>query len=232
MEVAKDTISIIIVALNEENNLLPTYEKVKKAISGRFQDYEIIIFNDGSTDNTGKIADNIAESDKKTIVVHNKQPKNIGYAYKTGIKMAGMEYVILVTGDNDVSAETFEATFDLRHKADMIIPYHLNSYIRPVFRRFISKCFVILLNLLTGLKLKYYNGMVLHKTSVINSIEIKTDSFAYQAEALIKLIKKGHNYVELGIELVDRKKGFSKAFKLKNILGVLKAILDIIMEVI
>ncbi len=224
----RDTISIIITALNEEDNLLQTYDKVKRAIDGRFADYEMIIFNDGSTDDTGKIVDEIARTNPKVRAMHHPRPMNLGYVYKSGIKMARMEYLMLVTGDNDVEQKAFEDTFDLRNKADMVIPFHLNERSRPLWRQIISKGFVQLVNLAAGLRLKYYNGMVLHKTSIISSIAIKTDSFAYQAEALVKLLKRGYGYIEVGIYLLDRKKGHSKAFRIKNIIGILKSVFDIL----
>lgn len=220
----ENTLSIIMPALNEEDNLLPSYETVKEAVKGRFDDYEVIIFNDGSTDNTGKVAEKIAGNDPRVRVIHHQQPMNIGFIYKKGIKMAEMEYVILVGGDNDVSAENLSRMFDARGKADMVMPYHLNGNIRPFLRYFISRGFVFFMNMLFGHNLKYYNGMVLHKRTLINSIDIKTDSFTYQAEALVKLLKRGHSFIEVGIYLSDRKRGSSKAFRLVNIFGVLKSI--------
>ena len=224
-------ISVIIAALNEEENLELTYKKIVEAIKGRFSEYEIIIFDDGSIDRTGKIADGIALRDKWVSVVHHKKPMNLGYVYRSGIMMASKEYVILVTGDNDVPQEALEDTFDLRGQADIVIPYHINPEIRPLTRRILSKGFVCLMNNLFSLKLRYYNGMVLHKTAVVNSISITTNSFAYQAEVLVKLLKKGHSYIEVGIELADRKKGKSKALKISNVVNVVKSILVLRKEI-
>jgi len=198
---ANDSISVIIAALNEEDNILPTYEKVKRAVNGRFGDYEIIIFDDGSTDKTGGIADSIAVNDNHVSVIHHPVPLNLGYVYKSGIKKATKEYVILVTGDNDVAEKALEDTFDLRTQADMVIPYHLNPEVRPFSRRLFSKGFVFIMNTLFGLKLRYYNGMVLHRTALVNSVNITTNSFAYQAEVLTKLLKRGHSFIEVGIVL-------------------------------
>lgn len=206
---------------------MPTFKTVKEALDKRFKDYEIIIFDDGSTDNTAKIADDIVKTDPKVTVIHHKQPMNLGYIYKSGIKMARMEYTMLVTGDNDVDSKYLADTFDLRFNADMVIPYHLNEKDRPFLRRIISKWFVCFMNILFGLNLKYYNGLVLHKTNILKSIDINTNSFAYQAEALVKLLKKGYTYIEIGIVLSDRKKGASKAFRPKNVLGILIAVIKL-----
>ena len=55
----KDSISIIITALNEENNLVSSYNKVKSIVKKYFRKYEFIIINDGSSDKTGEIADEL-----------------------------------------------------------------------------------------------------------------------------------------------------------------------------
>ena len=82
-ETVNHTITLIIVAFNEKENLLPTYETVMKALKGRFADYQDIIFNDGSTDNTGKVADKLAAKDSRVEVIHYDKPKNLGYLYRT-----------------------------------------------------------------------------------------------------------------------------------------------------
>jgi cellulose synthase/poly-beta-1,6-N-acetylglucosamine synthase-like glycosyltransferase len=55
------TITVIIPALNEEANIRATYDEVMDALQGCFEDYEIIIFNDGSVDRTGAIIDDLAK---------------------------------------------------------------------------------------------------------------------------------------------------------------------------
>lgn len=231
VKVKNDTISVIVPALNEEKNLLASIEVIKSAIGAQFNDYEIIIFDDGSTDNTGKIAEDIAKPDSRVRVVHHEKPMNLGHIYKAGIKLAKMEYLLQVTGDNDAYAQAIIDIISLKDRADMITPYHLNPHIRPLSRQFFSKGFTLIMNFLFGLNLRYYNGMVLHKTKLLKSIEIKTDSFAIQAEVLVKLIKKGYSFMEVGIYLSDRKRGSSKAFRVSNVLGVLKSIISLKREI-
>lgn len=227
----EDSVSVIISALDEEKNILPTVRMVKNLVSEKFIRYEIIIFNDGSSDKTGIIADKIAGEDRNIRVVHHYKPYGLGYVYKSGIKLAKMEYIILVTGDNEAIKEELEKILNLRGRADIIIPYTVNTKIRPFIRRAFSKIFVFVLNTIFGLRLRYYNGLVLHKRDIINSIQIKTDGFVYQAEALIKLIKAGYGFIEVGINIGKRNFGRSKAFSLKNIINVTVAIFDILQEV-
>jgi hypothetical protein len=52
-------------------------------------------------------------------------------------------------------------------------------------------------------------------------VQVRTDSYAYQAEALIKLIKSGHSYVQVGVRDNFSREGVAtKAFKPGNVFGV------------
>ena len=69
-----------------------------------------------------------------------------------------------------------------------------NPGARSRFRAFAPKGFTALLNWMFWLNFGYYNGAVLQRNDLLRSIEIRTDSFAYQAEAVIKLIARGATY--------------------------------------
>ena len=115
-------------------------------------------------------------------------------------------------------------------EADIIIPVLLDQTNRPMLRRFTSRSFTMLVNLLFGLRVRYYNGAVLHRTSLIRSVEIGTNSFAYQSEALIKLLRRGTSYLEIPYRSASYDGIFSYAMKPKNIVGVFKALARIFVE--
>jgi hypothetical protein len=107
-------------------------------------------------------------------------------------------------------------------KSDIVIPYHVNASIARSFRRrLLSDIFTSIANQLSGLKIPYYNGTVVHRTDLIRKIEIKTDGFAYQLEALVKLLKQGKSYETIGIELKEREGGETKAFHWRNLVQVM-----------
>jgi len=218
---SENSISVIIPAFNEEENLETSIATVSEAVKRKFDEYEIIVFNDGSTDRTGDMAEILASRNENVKVIHHKKPKCLGGVYKEGIKLARMNYLILVNGKCDTTQESLDKIFALRGKADIIIPHTINSKERPVLRRIISKTFISLLNIVFRLKLQYYNHYVLHKRAIINSIDISTDSYAFQAEVLIKLIKSGYSYIEVGVIDNFENDTKTKAFKLQNLMGVI-----------
>jgi dolichol-phosphate mannosyltransferase len=227
----KKSLTVIVPAYNEEGNLRGTIESIVPLLEREFGDYEILIFNDFSADQTGKIADELASGNKKIKVIHNPRNMGLGFNYKKGVEMASKDYVIMIPGDNEITNESFEIMFKNLGAKDIVIPHTVNTEIRPLGRQALSKGFTTLMNLISGLNIKYYNGTVIHKRSIIQSIGIETDSFAYQSEALIKLIKSGKTYIETPMYLKERGYGKSKALRLKNVVRVLKSMGKIFYEV-
>ena len=73
-----DSVSIIIAALNDAPFLDGTVREVTAAARRHFSDYEIIIVNDGSTDDTGEVAERICRTDTRITVVHHDRPRCLG----------------------------------------------------------------------------------------------------------------------------------------------------------
>ena len=226
----QSTISVIIPALNEEENLEAAVQTVEKIVRRYFRDWEILIFDDGSQDLTGVIADRLALTNSRTRVTHHHSAKNLGACYKEGLQQATKDYVIMIPGDNECGAEVMEPVFALAGKADMIIPYTKNGEVRPRGRRILSQVFVTLINTISGLKLEYYNGAVLHRTDLIKTFPIGTDGFGYQAELLVRMVRRGCTYREVGTLITYRPGGKSKALRLNNIWKVCTFLLGLFME--
>ena len=72
------------------------------------------------------------------------------------------------------------------------------------------------------LNIRYFNGTVLHKRSILNEIEINSDGFDYQAEILVKLILKGFSYKEVEVIINERREGESKAVSFTNGIKILR----------
>jgi hypothetical protein len=95
----------------------------------------------------------------------------------------------------------------------------------------ISKIFVILINTLFGIRLTYYNGTCVIKSSLLKKVPMTTWGFAYMAGILVRLIRQGASFSEVGVDIQPRDTGKSKAFRLKNVISVVSAIVRLFWEV-
>lgn len=227
----KPSISFIIPALNEEGNLTDAVKEALGALDDNFDAYEILIFDDGSTDNTAKIADELSAENKNIKVIHNGRTMGFGYNYREGVKLAKCDYVIMIPGDGEIPGSSIKEI--LRHvgEADIVIPYIINKEVRSPLRRIISRTGMTFINLLFGLKIRYYNGPVLHKSEIIKSAPLTTGGFAYQIEALVQLLKSGYSYVEVGMNIRIREYGSTKIFRIKNLVSIATTIFRLFREI-
>jgi glycosyltransferase involved in cell wall biosynthesis len=227
---ALPTFAFLIPCFNEEENVAGTVGSAREAMGGR-DDYEIILVNDASTDHTLERMQALAAADSHIRVLDN--PFNLGFggSYKRGAKAATATYVMMLPGDDGFPGESIAEIISHAGKADIIIPIVTNPGARSRFRAFASKGFTALLNWSFWLNVGYYNGAVLQRNDLLCAIEIRTNSFAYQAEALVKLIARGATYTHCYVRIQDRAAGRSSALRLKNQMAVWKTILHLLAEV-
>jgi glycosyltransferase involved in cell wall biosynthesis len=225
------TISVVVPALNEEANIALAVREIIEALGqAHFSDWEIVLVNDGSTDRTASVMERLATENPRIRVVHNGSNLGFGGAYKSGLAAATLEYVIMVPGDNELPATGLLPILEAVGKADIVVPYWINTETRSWLRRLASYGFTAIMNVLFGLRLKYYNGTAVHRTKLVRQITINSNGFDYQAEALIKLLRRGCSYVQVGTSLGQRRAGTSKALRPKNVIIVLTSIARLFRE--
>jgi len=149
-------ISIIIPAYNEEKRILPTLEKVYNYFS-RVQnmDFEIIVVDDGSKDNTEKVVRNFAKdkSERVKFIKHNVN-KGKGATVKTGMMEAKGEYILFSDADLSTPIEEFEKFYDYAKKNfDVITGTRRVKKAKiikrqPFLRRFFGTGFIYLVKIL------------------------------------------------------------------------------------
>ncbi|MEG1311454.1 MAG: glycosyltransferase [Romboutsia sp.] len=103
----KKLISVIVPIYNVEQYLPKCIESI---INQTINDIEIILVNDGSTDNSGEIADNYAKNDQRIKVIH-KENGGQGSARNKGIDIAKGEYIGFVDSDDWVDLDMYEKLY-------------------------------------------------------------------------------------------------------------------------
>ncbi|MDP3561067.1 MAG: SDR family NAD(P)-dependent oxidoreductase [Legionellaceae bacterium] len=218
------SISVLLPALNEEKNLKPTVERLQQALNVTMDQYELIIINDGSSDKTGEVADQLAAQFDNIKVKHNSLCTGLGNVYVQGAELATMNYFSYIPSDNTWPYRSFVELFGNMGKADIITSFSSNPGVRPWSRRIVSKSFTKTMNLLFGLDLKYFNGLTIYPIEYLKRRPISTYGFGFQSEALIKALQLGYSFIELGLPIDERTAGGSKAVNIKNITSVISTI--------
>ena len=224
-------ITILVAALNEEENIEAAIESVVTALDGVVDDYEIIVFDDGSSDRTGDLAEARARVNGRIKVVRNGVNRGIGYVFSNGIKMATKTYISCFPGDNDMAGESLRDIAKRIGETDLIVSYMAEMKRRTILRRVLSRSYVIILNGLFGLHLRYYNGPFLFKTSIAQSLEIKSTGLGIIAECIVKMLKLKCDYKQIPFIHTGRTAGKSTALSLRSFVSILHTVWILIIDI-
>lgn len=122
-------LSIIIPVYNVENSLEKCVDSV---INQSFTDFELILIDDGSTDNSSEIADNLSTKDKRIKVVHQSN-KGLSQARNAGIDIAKGEYITFIDSDDFIHKDTLNYLINI---INIHPEYDIIEY--PVIERYAS----------------------------------------------------------------------------------------------
>jgi len=232
IESQEKSISLIVPALNEQDVVGTVLQDIYRETAAFFDTFEIIAIDDGSTDETGRVMDEFAVANMGVSVIHNKPNLGLGASFQLGLSFAKYKYVMLLCGDGGLPASSLPAIYKEVGNADLVIPYMVNlRRIKTPVRYALSRTYANLLNLLFGFRLRYYNGLPVYRRSLLQAITITSEGFGFQGEILVKLLKSGCTYVQVGVDGAEET-GNSSALRLKNIISVGKTFAHLILEII
>jgi len=182
-------ITWLIPAYNEKKTLPKTINKIKKYCDTKRIKHEIIVVDDGSTDNTAQIA----ETNNCKVCKHTHN-KGKGEAIKTGITKAKGKVIIIY--DADGSSDIHKVADWLNEEYDIIITnrYAERKTQTPLNRRIASYLFYLTRKTLLGLKYRdTQNGLKLIKTSIAKKLFKQTTQKGYCWDIQLLLLAKKNN---------------------------------------
>jgi glycosyltransferase involved in cell wall biosynthesis len=216
-------LSIIIPMFNEAENAEHTLARVKESLASFQGDYEIIAVNDGSTDNTLEVLQEIATLNKKIKVV--SYPRNIGrgMALRRGFQESNGKLVVSI--DADLSYDPHYIlelikTLGADPDVDFVLasPYMPGGGVKnvPFLRLWISKLGNKILRFAMPNRIYTSTGIFrAYRKKVLDSLELESDGKEIHLEILSKAIALGFRVKEVPALLTGRKKGRSK-FKFRK----------------
>lgn len=122
---AKPMLSVIIPVYKAENKLCRCVDSI---IKQDYQNFEVILVNDGSPDKSGEIADNYAKKDKRIKVIH-KENGGVSSARNTGIDASRGEFITFIDSDDEILDNFFSSSMVNMSSADLYI-----SGIKMIFK--------------------------------------------------------------------------------------------------
>ena len=201
-------LSIIVPVYNEEKTIIKILEKIKNNSSSLFK-YEVIVIDDGSTDQSKKLLENNKHLFDKLLV--NETNKGKGFSVKRGLSNASGTHIIFQDADfeyDPVDFKKFEKIF-LDFDADGIIGsrFVYSNYTRShnILNKIANTFLTFMFNLLYNTTFTdIYSCYFAFKKNLLNVDKLRTEGFEQHAEILCKVIKRGNKFYEVPISYNGR----------------------------
>ncbi|MCL2425547.1 MAG: glycosyltransferase [Oscillospiraceae bacterium] len=133
------SLSLIITAYNEAPIIKDCVQTCIDSLAAQFTDYEIILINDASVDNTGQIMDKLALEHQRIICLHNSTNQNMGASVQRGMSVATKDYVTFNAADLPFDPSKYKDIINQAPDADMIVVERIKYKGTTLNRRILSK---------------------------------------------------------------------------------------------
>ena len=222
-------ITVFVACYNEEGNIVQTLDTLTDALEEVGCSWEIVVIDDASEDRSVEVVEGYVKDHAGQPISLRGRTENVGLAqnYIEAAFIGNGKYYKLVSGDNAEPRDTLVAILEHLGEADMIVPHHKRIEGRGVFRSLLSRAYTLLVNCISGHRMKYYNGGAVHLRYNVMRWHTNYHGFSFQADMITRLLDLGASYVEVSVTSQERESGRSKAVTLKNFLSVAHFLLDL-----
>jgi glycosyltransferase involved in cell wall biosynthesis len=207
---------------NEEANVERVTRAALKTCDRLFEDYEVIIVNDGSRDRTGEIADALAAENPRVRAVHNRPNRGYGGALARGFKEARKDCIFYTDGDGQFDFDEMEKLLPMLAKYDIVSCYRLDRK-DPLPRKLNAACWGALVNTLFGINLRDIDcAFKIYPKRFIDEIELRSTGALIDTEMLAKARRLGYSIGQTGVHHYPRTAGTQTGANMKVILRAFK----------
>jgi glycosyltransferase involved in cell wall biosynthesis len=212
-------ISVIIPVYNQEKEIIKLLSKIRDTLNPIFTSYELVVVDDGSTDNTlGYLREEENKPNSKLRTISYTPNRGKGYAVREGVLQSTGLLVLFIDGDLEISPVAMKAYIGEIRNCDLVIAskVHPLSHIQaPRSRRFLSKAFNLLARASVGIRYKdTQSGMKVGKGDLLRAIfkTMLVKRYAFDVELLAVA-----DLFELIIKEMPTEVNIRKRFKAKEI---------------
>jgi len=212
--------SIIVPVFNEEEAIEKNIDSLKQYLS---EDKELIVVNDGSTDNTGKLLGKI--SDIK--VINHSVNSGYGAALKSGIRESQGDYVLIIDADGTYPTESLPELISQKDNYDMVVGARTNPQSQiPILRRPAKWVLNRLASYLVGTKIPDLNSglRIIKKDILMKFIHFLPDGFSFTTTITMAFLTNGYQIKYFPINYYKRK-GKSKIRPIRDTLNFVQLII-------
>jgi glycosyltransferase involved in cell wall biosynthesis len=203
-------ISVVLPAYNEEENIERQTRSVDSVLRDlRFDDYEILVIDDGSRDRTREIAARLQAELPKLVVHSHGQNRGYAQALRTGFTSARMPLVFYTDADNQFDVREVKNLLASIDDYDIVCGFRIYRF-DPLTRLVLSWGYNLLVRVLFQIRVRDVDcAFKLFRREIFDRIHIESKRFFVDTEVLAKATKLKMRITEIGVRHYPRTAGQS-----------------------
>jgi len=203
-------ISVVLPAYNEEENIERQTRSVDSVLRDlRFDDYEILVIDDGSRDRTREIAARLQAELPKLVVHSHGQNRGYAQALRTGFTSARMPLVFYTDADNQFDVREVKNLLASIDDYDIVCGFRIYRF-DPLTRLVLSWGYNLLVRVLFQIRVRDVDcAFKLFRREIFDRIHIESKKFFVDTEVLAKATKLKMRITEIGVRHYPRTAGQS-----------------------
>ena len=208
---------VIIPTYNEAENIRPIVTRVRASVP----EAHLLVADDNSPDGTGKLADELAQTDEQVHVLHRQGKEGLGAAYLAGFRWGidqGYEVLVEMDADGSHQPEELPRLLTALKSADLVLGSRWIPGGRvvnwPKSREYLSRGGSTYSRMLLDVPIRDVTGgyRAFRKETLegLGMTEIASAGYCFQVDLAWRAVKAGFHVVEVPITFVERERGDSK----------------------
>jgi glycosyltransferase involved in cell wall biosynthesis len=195
------SISLVMPAYNEADNIEPMVAEATPALEANADDYEIIVVDDGSADETAAVTRRVMETHPHVRLVQHPVNRGFGAAVFSGFTSAEKDWIFYTDADRQFVLSELERFVPYLEEADLIAGYRAPRR-DPFLRVFYGKGWSALCTLVFGYTVRDVDcGFKLFRREIIQHLapQIASRGATFSIEWLVRAKRAGYRFVELPV---------------------------------
>lgn len=204
-------LSIVLPVYNEAQTIEHTLQQSIEYLQQQkmIKDYEILVVNDGSGDESLRILNQLKSSIPHLTVLQHEQNQGYGAALITGIQKAQYDHILLMDADGQICLDSLETAWPYVNEFDIVSGYR-SKRMDSLYRKFLGKTYTAFVRLIFGVKSRDINcGFKIFNRKFLDVAGINTHAGAFYTHVFINAQKMGARIREVPIQHYPRQKGHS-----------------------
>jgi glycosyltransferase involved in cell wall biosynthesis len=205
----KPSVSACVPAFNEAGNVGALIKDLNRILADLCGDYEIIVVDDGSADETPAVLEELSAELSALRVINHRTNLGYGKSLRDGFGAARCDYVFYTDGDGQFDVSELARFVERAAPGRAVVGYRTGRS-EGALRTFTSWAYNKLIRFLFGLKVRDVDcSFKIFPASVVPSLGLKSDKFFIDTELMVKLKNAGVEIEELGVRHLPREYGRS-----------------------